>query len=93
MAVVALRVDGPEFEVPTVTALEQNLAVLPRQFERQKVATELDCSGTVVTVIEEDEDNLSDTTSVEFQNPEARQRVRRMLFFTPQNPLRDPRKS
>ena len=45
------------------------LAVSPRQFERQEVATELDCSGTVATVIEADEDNLSNTTS---QNPEAR---------------------
>ena len=43
------------------------LAVSPRQFERQEVATELDCSGTVATVIEADEDNSSDTTSVEFR--------------------------
>ena len=61
------------------------LAVSPRQFERQEVATELDCSGTVATVIEADEDNLSDTTSVEFQNPEARRRARRRLILTSHN--------
>ena len=85
VAVVALDVDDPESEVSMGTALEQDLAVSPRQFERQEVATELDCTGTVATVIEANEDNLSDTISVEFQNPEARRRVRRRLILTSQN--------
>ena len=87
VAVVALDVDDPESEVSMGIALEQDLAVSPRLFERQEVATELDCTGTVATVIEADEDNLSDTTSVEFQNPEARRWVRRRLIFTSQNQL------